>query len=287
MSTQVGTSSASRGTPTQNMMMVPLEMSSFFNLHPGHHRRKGRCKPEMAKALKALCWTLLLTALLLGVPKIAGMIANGFDYRAIDPDGAYAWLFVHHLVQGAVFLAIMLVSRQLMPLDFGLGWGNKEVGRHYVVRFTLTFFSMYTAGYMVIILLTKSFQPFPYPLVARNIVGYLGFQLFLTGPSEELIFRAFAITMLGLVLRGKGAAGKASLANITAAVIFGLAHVRFSFAPFQVSYSLMQVLFAIGLGLFYGDCYEKSGSVIYPMMMHSISNVIVVSVTILITMLMQ
>ncbi len=174
-----------------------------------------------------------------------------------------------------------------MPLDFGLGWGNKEVGRHYVVRFTLTFFSMYTAGYMVIILLTKSFQPFPYPLVARNIVGYLGFQLFLTGPSEELIFRAFAITMLGLVLRGKGAAGKASLANITAAVIFGLAHVRFSFAPFQVSYSLMQVLFAIGLGLFYGDCYEKSGSVIYPMMMHSISNVIVVSVTILITMLMQ
>lgn len=109
----------------------------------------------------------------------------------------------------------------------------------------------------------------------------------LTGPSEELIFRAFAITMLGLVLKGRVFSGKVSTANIVAAVVFGLAHVRFSFAPFQVSYSAMQVLYAAGLGLFYGDCYEKSGSVLYPMMMHSIGNVLSVTATILLTILVQ
>ena len=93
--------------------------------------------------------------------------------------------------------------------------------------------------------------------------------------------------MLGLVVKRRAFSEKTSLANVIAAVIFGLAHVRFSFAPFEVSYSIMQVLFSIGMGLLYGDCYEKSGSVFYPMMMHSIGNVLSVSTTVLITMLVQ
>ncbi len=240
----------------------------------------------MAKVAKSLSWTLLLAVVLLGVPKVAGMIASSFDYGAIDPDGAFAWLCVHHLVQGVIFLAFIWGVRRITPLDFKLGWGDKKVGWQYVLRFTL-YFGMYLIVSSVIMLLTKSFPPFSHPLTARNTLGYLGFQLFLTGPSEELIFRAFAITMLGLVLQGRGFSGKASNANIAAAVIFGLAHVSFSFAPFQVSYSPMQVIFASVLGLFYGDCLEKSGSVFYPMMMHSIGNVLVVSATILITMLMS
>jgi membrane protease YdiL (CAAX protease family) len=88
-------------------------------------------------------------------------------------------------------------------------------------------------------------------------------------------------------VRGRAFSGKVSLANIVAAVIFGLAHVSFSFAPFQVSYSPMQVVFSVALGIFYGDCYEKSGSVFYPMIMHSIGNVLSVSATILTTILGQ
>ncbi|MDI9459164.1 MAG: CPBP family intramembrane metalloprotease [Bacillota bacterium] len=241
---------------------------------------------KMTKALQSVCWTLFLTVLLLGIPKIAGQIASAFDYAAIDPDGVFAWLAVHHLAQGAIFLAIIAGIRRIRPLDFGFSWGNRQVGRRYVLRFTLIF-SLFMVGSLLIMLLTKSLQPFPHPLTARNLLGYLGFQLFLSGPSEELIFRAFAITMLGLVLKGRGFSGKASYANIVAAVIFGLAHVSFSFAPFRISYAPMQVIFSVVLGLFDGDCYEKSGSVFYPMMMHSISNVLSVSATILLTVLGQ
>lgn len=240
----------------------------------------------MAKVCKSLGYTLLLAVLLLGVPKIAGKIASIFSYGTVDPDGVFAWIAVHHLAQGAMFLAIMAIANKIRPLDFKLSWGNRAVGSRYVLRFTGVF-SLFMIGSIVIMLLTKSFQPFPYPLTARNICGYLGFQLFLSGPSEELIFRAFGITMLGLVLPGRVFSGRLSLPNIAAAVIFGLAHVNFSFVPFQVSYSPMQVILSVVLGLFDGDCYEKSGSVFYPMLMHSISNVLSVGTTILITMVAQ
>lgn len=239
----------------------------------------------MNKVAKSVLWVFLLTVLLLGIPRLAGLIANSFDYRAIDPDGAYAWLSVHHIGQALIFMALILVVNRFKPLNYGLGWGNTKVGQRYVLRFSL-FFSIYLVGSFLTAILTHSLQPFAFPMTATNIVGHMGFQLFLSGPSEELIFRAFAITMLALVIKGRAFAGKISLPNLMAAVIFGLAHVGLSLSPFKVSLSIFQIGYAIVLGLFYGDCYEKSGGVIFPMMMHSISNVMVVGATIIATALM-
>lgn len=238
----------------------------------------------MKKALQRILWVLFLTVLLLGVPRLSGVIADLFNYHAVDPDGSYAWISIHHIVQALIFIFLIFAINKFKPLDFGFDWGNKEVGKKYVLNFALIF----GAGSLVshiIALLTSSFQPFQYPLIITNIFGQLGFQLFLSGPSEELIFRAFAITMLALVVKGRFFMGRISYANIVAAVIFGLAHVGFSFAPFAVNYSLFQVILSISLGIFYGDCFEKSGSMYYPMIMHSISNVMMVGLTIIATLL--
>ena len=236
----------------------------------------------MGKVLKSILCVLLLTLILLGVPKLSGMVASLFDYQAIDPDGAYAWISVHHIVQALIFIIIIVVLNRFKPLDYGFGWGNKEVGLKYVLFFTLIFGAGSLASHLLMIL-TNSFQQFAYPLTATNIIGQLSFQLLLSGPSEELIFRAFAITMLALVVNNRVLKGKASMANIIAAVIFGLAHMSFSFAPFAVSYNPFQLVLSFVLGFFYGDCYEKSRSMYYPMMMHSISNVVMVGVTIIAT----
>ena len=59
-------------------------------------------------------------------------------------------------------------------------------------------------------------------------------------------------------------------AVVIAAVLFGIAHIdilHLSFDPFQVCYAFV-------LGLFYGYTFIKTKSVIYPMTMHSMSNVI-------------
>ncbi len=236
----------------------------------------------MNKALKSILWVLFLTLILLGVPKLSGMIASFFYYQAIDPDGAYAWISVHHIVQALIFVIIIIILNKFKPLDFGFGWGNKEVGKKYVLSFTLIF-GAGSLGTHLLMVLTNSFQQFAYPLTTTNIIGQLSFQLLLSGPSEELIFRAFAITMLALVIKNRVFNGKASAANIIGAVIFGLAHMSFSFAPFVVSYNSFQVVLSIVLGFFYGDCYEKSNSMYYPMVMHSISNIVMVSFTIIAT----
>jgi len=234
------------------------------------------------KFLRSILWVVFLTALLLGVPKLSGVIASLFDYRAIDPDGSYAWISVHHIVQALIFLILMAGLSRFQSLEFGFGWGDKEAGRRYLLSFVLIF-SLYTVVMYTTAILTGSFQPFDYPLTATNIFGQLGFQLLLSGPSEELIFRAFAMTMLVLLIKGRIFKGKVSAANMIAAVIFGLAHVSFSFAPFEASYHLPQVFYSIALGLFYGDCYEKSGSMYYPMIMHSFTNVMMVGVSIILS----
>ncbi len=235
-----------------------------------------------ARLLKQIGCVLGLAVVLLGVPRLGGLVADQFDYSQVDPDGAFAWISVHHVVQALIFLLLMIPVARLGKLDFGFGWGDRKTGFWFVRLFALIFVG-YTAVSMVIVLATGTFQTFPYPMTTRNIVGHLAFQLLLSGPSEELIFRGFAITMLAFAVQGTVARGKVSAANIVAAVIFGLAHVGISFSPIALSYDPFQVVYAIVLGIFYGVCYERSKSVYYPMMVHSISNVFAVGVSIIAT----
>lgn len=248
----------------------------------------------LQRALRQVVWGLFLALLLLGVPRLAGQVADLIDFSRMDPDGAFGWIGVHHIVQAVIFLMSMVAIEKTTDVRFGFGWGDSKVGLFYVRLFALIF-GAYALISSVIMIVAGSFQAFPYPLTARNMAGQLGFQLLLSGPSEGLIFRAFAITMFALLLKGAVVSGEAgvsrviqvifgsriSVANLIAAIIFGLAHVRFTFAPFSASYSLFQVVYATVLGLFYGVCYERSKSMFYPMAMHSISNVVAVGMAIL------
>jgi uncharacterized protein len=225
---------------------------------------------------------VLLSLALLGLPKFGRLIANLFNLSKIDPDGAFMWISIHHIAQAALFLLIMFLFSRFKSIDFKLGIGDPKIGFAGVKKFML-FFSLYTLGAFLSIVFAGGFERFQYPLNARNIIGYLGFQLLLSGPSEEIIFRAFAITMFGLIFSKRIFKGKISIANIYAAIIFGLAHIYFAFSPWEISYSIFQVFYAMALGIFYGDVYEKSGSVIYPMMMHSFSNVLMIGVTVILS----
>lgn len=220
--------------------------------------------------------------ILLGVPMTGRWVANLFSYHTIDPDGAFAWISVHHIVQAAVILLAMALIRRVRPMSFHLGPGNRDAGLRYLRRF-LPFFALYTAGAFATVILTGTFQPFQFPLTGRNIAGYLGFQLLLSGPSEEIIFRAFAITLFARLVTTRRIHPRISIANLFAAAIFGLAHVYITFNPLHAAWSPSQVIYATALGYFYGDCYEQSRSVIYPMVMHSYTNVLMVGATVLVS----
>ena len=239
----------------------------------------------MKRLLIKILIALLVAFLLLGLPLVAGYIANEFPNPSLDPDGSFWWISMHHIAQALLFVPLFFLAKRLQPkVEFHLGFGDVKKGWGYVWKFTL-FFLVYTVIGFAIAFATDSFSPFRFDINANNVLGYLGFQLFLSGPSEEFIFRAFGIGVIAFLFPKRLVKGRVSVANIIVAVIFGLAHVGIFFSPFRVSYSLFQVIYAFGLGLIYGDCYEKTKSVYYPMMLHSISNVIAVGATILATVL--
>lgn len=241
----------------------------------------------MKNMLQQVTVIFVTFVLLIGLPIIGGLVANQFSYSSIDQDGSYMWISIHHIVQALLIVPFMLLIKKIWPnSNLGLHKGNVRLGLKYIGMFTLVFIGYTVVGY-VIVLTTQTFQSFQFPMNLRNVVGYLGFQLLLSGPSEEFLFRSFGVVLLSVFISKRLFKNRVSLANIIVAIIFGLAHIAIIWSPFELRYSLVQVIYAIILGLVYGDCFEKTGSVLYPMALHSISNVISVGVTIIITTIMN
>ena len=234
------------------------------------------------KIFMKIIFGLLLTFMLLIAPRVGGWIADLFDYQSIDPDGAFMWISLHHVVQAILIMLVMVVFIKFFKVKFHLGLGDKKEGIKYLKKFAMIF-TLYVIVAYAMTLLLGAFEPFHYPLNIRNIAGYLGFQLLLSGPSEEFIFRAFSIGVFTFLISNKRLNRHISYAVLFSAIVFGIAHISFSFNPFSMSYSTFQVGYAIVLGYFYGDCYVKSKSVIYPMIMHSFTNVMMVGATIILS----
>lgn len=101
--------------------------------------------------------------------------------------------------------------------------GDKKTGVKYVKMFT-TAMLVYMAVTSAIAYLSDQIIQYDYPLTLANILGAIGFQLFLTGPSEEILFRALLISVITRVIPStKGTRAKRlhiSWATIISAVFF-------------------------------------------------------------------
>lgn len=225
----------------------------------------------------------VLTALI--APRIGSLVANQINMQSIDPDGVFAWLYVHHIVQALIVLLIIAVVSRKTEIRFGFTLGNQAVGIAYVKKFTLYFLIYVTITMIVITFIFNAFNPLNFPLNARNVLGYLSFQLLQSGPSEEIIFRAFIMAITGYFFKTRILNNRFSVSNIIAAIVFVVAHIGFQFSPFSFSYDPVQLVYAFVLGMIYGDCYEKTKSVYYPMLLHSISNVISITAVVIVQVL--
>jgi membrane protease YdiL (CAAX protease family) len=226
---------------------------------------------------------IIVGILLLGLPLVAGYIANILPNKKLDPDGSFWWISIHHIAQAFLFVPLFILAKRFNPnIKFYLNKGDVSKGISYVWKFTLIFV-IYTIISFAIVLISGTFTPFQHNINANNVIGYLGFQLLLSGPSEELIFRSFGVAIIAFIFPKRLVKGKFSVANLYIAIIFALAHIGIYFSPFYLSFSWIQIIYAFVLGMIYGDCFEKTKSVFYPMILHSISNVIAVGATIVVT----
>ncbi|NLG33290.1 MAG: CPBP family intramembrane metalloprotease, partial [Syntrophomonadaceae bacterium] len=200
------------------------------------------------------------------------VVADMFSYDSIDPDHLFARLSVHHMVQMLVALAVITVLSKLIKADFGLGIGDSKKG----IRYFLIFTAVIAVIALIYHILAPS-QVYGFPLTTNNVLGTLSFQLFLSGTSEEILYRALPVTVLVYVF-GKNIQikGDITLEVVLASLLFTVAHIKWSLVPFSADFILSQLFYAFAMGIVNGIVYQQSCSVLYPMLMHSTSNVLMV-----------
>ncbi|MBR6147075.1 MAG: CPBP family intramembrane metalloprotease [Lachnospiraceae bacterium] len=196
-------------------------------------------------------------------------VSKLFDYLSLDPDDLFLQVSVHHIIQMLCALALIFIIRKVNKTE---GFNLRPCINSKGIKYTLLFCLAITIYYLVIYIVgsfTNTINTYDYELNATNVLGTLGFQLLLSGPSEEVLFRSLPIAVLLSVLEPDSKRDRA-IAVFGAAVLFSIAHINM--LTFQVSW--FQVCYAFVLGMFYGYTFIRSKSVIYPMIMHSMSNVI-------------
>ena len=218
---------------------------------------------------------------------IGRLVASFFTYDRIDPYNLFAWVSVHHIVQMAIALVAIGFLVKVKNLDFGCGLGDVKVGLEHTLNFSVFLFVYVLVFYIITFVFSGFFAP-NYPLNLSNVAGRLGFQLLLSGPSEEILFRALPITLLAYCLKSskfitinKKISGVSSfdvtLETFIVALLFAIAHIGWEINPFSITHLYVhQLILSFAFGIFYGVAYQKSKSVIYPMIMHSMSNVVIV-----------
>jgi membrane protease YdiL (CAAX protease family) len=234
--------------------------------------------------LKSIKYTkyffVVLTILLIqqSASKIGGIVANLFNYQKIDPQNVFAFISIHHSVILIISLFLIYILKKLYNIDFGFRVGDFKKGLKYVGIFTFVIF-IYTLFNQIIGYYFKLTPPINYILNTKNVLGTLGFQLFLSGPAEELLFRALPISILFFISkRSKSFKWGITIVTIIAAVLFSLAHIQWSISPIIINMDFYQLIYSFVLGIVYGVVYQKTKSIIYPIIMHSLSNVVYVGI---------
>ncbi|HHY81990.1 MAG TPA: CPBP family intramembrane metalloprotease [Clostridiales bacterium] len=236
---------------------------------------------KMQVSWKKVLLYVAVVLMLLIFQKVLGIagsnIADMFSYVKLDPYNAYAWNFVHHTAILLFALIAILILSKLFKVNFGMGFGDSKTGIKFVVIY-IAIFTVITPVVHILMMINNSLPVYAFPLNKNNIIGTLCFSLFLSGPAEEILYRALPITILMQVF-GKRIDVKwnITLETIIASLLFAFAHMKWSLFPFSIKeMNYSQFLYAFMQGIISGKAYQDSRSVIYPMIMHSFSNVLMV-----------
>lgn len=208
------------------------------------------------------------------VSKFGGLIADLFHYTLIDKDGIFMRVSVHHVVQMMISLLVIFIIGKIKKLNFHLKPRVDKTGILYTGIFTITIIIYILISYIIGYKL-NAIAPYEYELNMTNIIGSLGFQLLMSGTSEEILFRALPITVI-VAFGFQENKNNDQLAIIIAAILFSIAHIKWTLFPFEVFFSWFQLIYAFILGLAYGVTYVESKSILYPMLMHGLSNFLMV-----------
>lgn len=204
------------------------------------------------------------------IGEIGWKIAAFFDYSAIDKEGIFMAVTVHHIFILLVTLGIIYVLHKKKELDFKMKPQMDKVGIKYTILYCTAVLIYFIFLYVIDIITNSVGAGFGYGVNTTNIIGTLGFQLFLSGTTEETLFRALPLACLKSVYKKNDRLLDSMILFLTS-LLFAYGHINFTV---PLSSQLFPLLSVFIHGMAYGFVFLKSKSVIYPMIMHGVSNFI-------------
>jgi len=184
------------------------------------------------------------------------------------------WLYSQHALQTLLALIAIFVVKRFFRFDAGLRWPPAKTYVGPAVLWGAFFGVLMTVVDYAPELIAHHAPKLDYQLTTPNVVGWLAFEGIYVGPTEEILFRSLLVGYLIAAMPGKLRLGRydMSWAGIIVAVVFALAHIT-TFINSPGWAAAGQQVYAFALGVLYAYWFEKSRSVIAPIVGHNVSDV--------------
>jgi uncharacterized protein len=236
--------------------------------------------PGLARRLVCAVLAIIFVALLgLGLPILGAILSDRLSHlfpllpSARGP--TLPWLYSQHLSQTVLALIAIFIIRRFVPFDPGLRWPPEKTYICPAVLWGAFFGVLMTVVDYAPDLIARRPMDLGFPITAPNVIGWTFFEGVYVGPTEEILFRSLLVGYLMAVLPGRVRLGnyEMSCAGVIVAAIFAFAHVPTFLA--HPSYAAAgQQLYAFALGILYAFWFEKSRSVVAPIVGHNVSDVV-------------
>lgn len=181
------------------------------------------------------------------------------------------YLIFHHTVQFLfVFIPTFILHNKTI-LDFGYHIKDWKKGILWVLVGIV---------YTIAILIVSGII-FGFEINTHKAEKYI-FQLFFSGLGEEIPYRAIPLVFLPLAYGSEptlriGSKIKIPIDIMIAALFFSIGHISFRFGQPGISYEVIQLVHAFGIGITIGMIFKKSHSIWLCMIAHGISNILCIT----------
>ncbi|MBL6852839.1 MAG: CPBP family intramembrane metalloprotease [Alphaproteobacteria bacterium] len=234
----------------------------------------------MVRLLRCLAAVILVVVLGLGLPIAGAVIEAILSYHAPHifpaPQGPQlSWLYAQHFWQTALALVAIFLIRIFFRFDAGLRWPQQKTYIWPAILWGAFFGVLMTVVDYLPDLLARHPMNLGFPLTRENVIGWTFFEGVYVGPTEEILFRSLLVGFLMAAMPWKFTVGRYSMhwAGAIVAAIFAFAHIA-SFFTRPSFAAAGQQLYAFALGLLYAYWFEKSRSVVAPIIGHNVSDVV-------------
>lgn len=236
----------------------------------------------MTKVLRSVAAIVFVAILGLGLPIVGAAVALALNkyapgfWPAPPPKGALlGWLYSQHFWQSALALIAIALIRLAFPFDAGLSWPREKTYIWPAILWGAFFGVLMTVVDYLPDLLARHPMDLGFAVTRENVFGWTFFEGVYVGPTEEILFRSLLVGFLMAAMPGKLIVGRYSIswAGVIVAAIFAFAHIA-SFITRPSFAAGGQQIYAFALGVLYAYWFEKSRSVVAPIIGHNVSDVV-------------